>query len=385
MVSNFHKRIVIKIGSSSLTHAGGKLNLARIDHFLRQMVDLKNQGRDILFVSSGAIAAGMAEFTLKERPNSIPEQQGMAAIGQAQLMALYNKFLREYSTIGAQILLTSSDLEDRHRYLNAYNTIESLLKNGAVPIINENDTVATQEIKFGDNDTLSAKVAGLTEADLLIILSDIEGLYNGNPRIDKNLQVIRKIDTIDEEIEKLAGGRGSKLGTGGMQTKIDAARIAVNSGITMVIGPGQRKNVLLDIINMLENKNDYMLGTTFLPVKDSLSKRKHWLLYNPLVCGSIKIDQGAEKALLERGKSLLPGGILEVSGDFQENEPVSIINVNNLEIGKGLVNYTSKDIYKIKGHHSDEIKQILGFYNRADVIHRDNMVIKNNEISKGGE
>ncbi|MEJ6949509.1 glutamate 5-kinase [Natronospora cellulosivora (SeqCode)] len=385
MKKKLYKRIVVKIGSSSLTHDGGKLSLARIDQFLRQMVDLKNQGRDILFVSSGAIAAGMAEFALKERPQSIPEQQGMAAIGQAQLMTLYNKFLREYSTIGAQILLTSSDLEDRHRYLNAYNTMESLLKNGVMPIINENDTIATQEIKFGDNDTLSARVAGLMEADLLIVLSDIEGLYNGDPRVEKNLEVIRKIESINKEIEDLAGGRGSNLGTGGMQTKIEAAKIAVNSGITMVIGPGQRNNILLNIVDMLEKEDKYTFGTTFLPKKESLSKRKHWLLYNPLVCGSIKVDQGAANALLERGKSLLPGGIIEVIGDFQENDPVSIVNINNEVIGKGLVNYSSNDIYRIKGHHSEEINSILGHNNRSDVIHRDNMVIKGSKNSKGGE
>ncbi|MFW6022421.1 MAG: glutamate 5-kinase [Halanaerobiaceae bacterium] len=375
MINNFYKRIVIKIGSSSLTHQGGKLNLSRIDHFLRQMVDLKNQKRDILFVTSGAIGAGMAVLGISERPRSIPEQQGMAAVGQAQLMAIYNKFLREYGEIGAQILLTSSDLEDRNRYLNAYNTMENLLKSDVIPIINENDTVATQEIKFGDNDTLSARVAGLMEADLLIVLSDIDGLYNGDPRIEKNLKIIKKIENITPEIEQLAGGKGSNLGTGGMQTKIQAAKIAVNSGMVMVIGPGHDRNILLKIIDMLEKENEYSTGTTFLPTEKSLSKRKHWLLYNPSVCGSIRIDKGAEDALIKRGKSLLPGGIIDISGEFEKGDPVAILNPAGKQIGKGLANYSSQEVEIIKGHHSESIDKLLGYINRPDVIHRDNLVI----------
>lgn len=372
------KRIVIKIGSSSLTHQSGKLNLGRVDHFLRQIVDLKNRGKEVLFVTSGAIGAGMAEMGLTERPSQIPEQQGMAAIGQALLMATYNKFLREYGEIGAQILLTSSDLENRSRYLNAYNTLESLLKNGVIPIINENDTVATQEIKFGDNDTLSARVAGLVEADLLIILSDVEGLYNGNPAGGlKELEVIRSVQNITPELFQLAGGKGSKVGTGGMKTKLEAAQIAVNSGITMVIAPGHRKYVIQDVVDMLESSDkEYILGTTFLPMVNSLSKRKHWLLYNLAVNGSVIIDKGAQKALVRQGKSLLPGGIIRVEGDFQQGDPVAILNGDGLEIGKGLVNYSAREVEQIMGHHSEEIISILGYLNKPDVIHRDNMVTK---------
>lgn len=370
-----YRRIVIKIGSSSLTHNGGKLNPGQIDQFLRQMVDLKNQGREILFVTSGAIGAGMAELGVKERPQMIPEQQAMAAVGQAQLMAIYNRVLREYGEIGAQILLTASDLEDRNRYLNAYNTMKSLLKRGVIPIINENDTIATQEIRFGDNDTLSARVAGLMEADLLIILSDIAGLYNGDPQLEKNLEKMDKVEKITPEIEALAGGRGSILGTGGMQTKIAAAKIAVNSGIVMVIGPAYKSYIIPRIVEMLEVGKDYSIGTTFLPREDFLSKRKHWLLYNPSVCGSIKVDEGAEKALLEMGKSLLPGGITAVDGEFQQGDPVVLINKDDFLIGKGLVNYSAREVELIKGHHSRDISLILGFINGPDVIHRDNLVI----------
>ncbi len=380
MEKSFYKRIVIKIGSSSLTHDGGRLNLIRIDHFLRQMVDLKNQGRDVLFVTSGAIAAGMAELGISTKPKMIPEQQAMAAVGQAQLMTIYNRFLREYGIIGAQVLLTSSDLEDRNRYLNAYNTLESLLKHDVIPIINENDTVATQEIKFGDNDTLSARVAGLVEADLLIILTDTEGLYNGDPRKEDNVELIRKVEEISPDIEKLAGGAGSKLGTGGMETKIAAAKIAVSSGITMVIGPGREPYTISRILEMLEAKKDFSIGTTFLPARNVLSKRKHWLLYNPSICGELTIDEGAEQALLEKGKSLLPGGIVSVTGSFRQGDPVAVVNKEKQMIAKGLVNYSAEEVERIKGHHSSEISNILGYMNGPDVIHRDNLVLENDNI-----
>lgn len=375
-----YSRIVIKIGSSSLTHENGKPNLKRIDHYVRQLVDLKNQGREVIIVTSGAIGAGMSELGITERPRTIPEQQGMAAIGQAMLMGIYNRFLREYGETGAQILLTSSDLEDRSRYLNAYNTLENLLKNDIIPIINENDTVATQEIKFGDNDTLSARVAGLIEADLLLILSDVEGLYNGIPNSNnEGLKVINKVEKITPEIEKLAGGNGSKLGTGGMFTKIKAARIAVSLGITMVIGPGYQDYIINDIVKMLENDEDYKLGTTFIPTDECLSKRKHWLYYNLGINGKIQIDNGAAKALLQQGKSLLPGGIEAVEGDFQQGDSVSIVNRQGAKIGKGMVNYSAREIETIKGHHTDDIYDLLGYVNKIEVIHRDNMVITKGE------
>lgn len=372
-----YNRIVIKIGSSSLTHNAGKLNLGRIDCFLRQMVDLKNQGKEVLFVSSGAIGAGMVELGLKERPDSIPEQQGIAAVGQALIMGVYNKFLREYGEVAAQILLTASDLENRGRYLNAYNTLESLLRKGIIPIINENDTVATQEIKFGDNDTLSARVAGLVEADLLIILSDIEGLYNGDPRQGGgNLKLINKVIEITPELKKIAGGNGSLVGTGGMQTKLKAAEISMESGITMVIGSGFRNNIINDIITMLEEESNYSIGTTFIPTSNCLSKRKQWLLYNQAVNGWITVDSGAAKALLYQGKSLLPGGITMVKGSFEKGDSVLIIDERSKELAKGLVNYSSGEIELIKGYHSGKIVSLLGYENGSDVVHRDNMVIK---------
>ncbi len=368
------KRIVVKVGSSTLSNQNGKLNFSQIDALSRQLIDLKNQGREIILVSSGAVAAGMSELNYAKKPASIPEQQACAAVGQVLLVGIYNKFFREYGAKGAQILLTSSDLENRNRYLNAFNTLETLIDHGVIPVINENDTVVTNEIKVGDNDTLAARVSGLVEADLLVNLSDVPGLYNGNPNgKNKNLKLISKVENITEEIEKMAGGRGSKVGTGGMATKIEAAKIAVNSGVQMIIGPGKEKNSLLKIVEMAENDN-FDLGTTFLTTKERLSKRKQWLNFNLAPLGKVIVDQGAAEALIKRGKSLLPGGIVEVEGEFNSGDPVTISN-GVLEIGKGIVNYSSDEIEKIKGAHSNEIEKILGYFNKTEVIHRDNMVI----------
>jgi len=371
-----YKRIVVKVGSSTITHSVGKLNLTMIDNIVRQLVDLKNQGKEVILVTSGAIGAGMGELGCEKKPKLIPKQQAMAAIGQGLLIGVYNRFLREYGEKGAQVLLTSRDLEDRDRYLNAFNTLMTLLEYGVIPIVNENDTVATNEIKFGDNDTLSARVASLAEADVLINLSDVEGLYKGDPaKATETLEIIRKVEEITPEIEKLAGSKGSEVSTGGMSTKIEAAKAAVDSGIIMIIGPGYRKNVVIDLMNMLEKNKEYSLGTTFLPSGDSLSKRKQWFSYNVPVCGSLKIDKGAEEALVNKGKSLLPGGVKEVIGVFSSGGLVRILSHEGKEIGKGLVDYSSAEIEKIKGHHSSEIFSILGYINQEEIIHRRNMVI----------
>jgi glutamate 5-kinase len=373
-----YKRVVVKVGSSTLTNENGKMNFTQIDRLTRQLVDLKNQGREIILVSSGAIAAGVGELGFAKKPTSIPEQQACASVGQGLLIGIYNKFFREYGEKCAQILLTSSDLENRNRYLNAFNTLETLLDHGVIPVINENDTVVTNEIKFGDNDTLSARVAGLVEADLLINLSDVKGLYSSSP-VDKNSKLIHLVKDIDQKIIDMAGGRGSLVGTGGMITKIEAAKIAVNSGIVMIIGSGKEKNTLLNLVEMVEDKR-YDIGTTFLAEKNSLSKRKQWLHFNLPPSGEVIVDKGAAEALISRGKSLLPGGIIDVKGEFKSGEPVAIISEDK-NIGKGIVNYSSSEIKKIKGLHSEEIEEKLGYFNKSEVIHRDNMVIggDNNE------
>ena len=377
MTRKTYKRIVVKVGSSTITHSVGKLNLTMIDNIVRQIVDIKNRGKEVILVTSGAIGAGMGELGCNKKPKLIPKQQAMAAIGQGLLIAVYNRFLREYGEKGAQILLTSRDLEDRDRYLNAFNTITTLLEYGVVPIVNENDTVATNEIKFGDNDSLSARVASLAEADVLLNLSDVEGLYKGDPTETdiESLEIIRKVEKITPEIESLGGKKGSEVSTGGMFTKIEAAKAAVGSGIIMVIGPGHRKNIIVDLVSMLEKNEGYNLGTTFLPSGDSLCKRKQWFTYNVPISGTIKVDKGAEVALVSKGKSLLPGGIKEVVGIFPTGSLVRILSSEGEEIGKGLVDYSSVEIEKIKGHHSSEIFSILGFINQEEVIHRRNMVI----------
>jgi len=377
MTRKTYKRIVVKVGSSTITHSVGKLNLTMIDNIVRQIVDIKNRGKEVILVTSGAIGAGMGELGCNKKPKLIPKQQAMAAIGQGLLIAVYNRFLREYGEKGAQILLTSRDLEDRDRYLNAFNTITTLLEYGVVPIVNENDTVATNEIKFGDNDSLSARVASLAEADVLLNLSDVEGLYKGDPTETDivSLEIIRKVEKITPEIESLGGKKGSEVSTGGMFTKIEAAKAAVGSGIIMVIGPGHRKNIIVDLVSMLEKNEGYNLGTTFLPSGDSLCKRKQWFTYNVPISGTIKVDKGAEVALVSKGKSLLPGGIKEVVGIFPTGSLVRILSSEGEEIGKGLVDYSSVEIEKIKGHHSSEIFSILGFINQEEVIHRRNMVI----------
>ena len=372
-----YKRIVVKVGSSTITHSVGKLNLTMIDNIVRQLVDLKNRGKEVILVTSGAIGAGMGELGCEKKPKLIPKQQAMAAIGQGLLIGVYNRLFREYGEKGAQILLTSKDLEDRDRYLNAFNTLMTLLEYRVVPIVNENDTVATSEIKFGDNDNLSARVASLAEADVLINLSDVEGLYKGDPtKTTESLEIIRRVDEITPEIEMLAGSnKGSEVSTGGMFTKIEAAKAAVDSGIIMVIGPGYRKNVIIDIVSMLEKDETYNLGTTFFPSRGCLSKRKQWLSFNVPVCGSLKVDEGAEEALVNKGKSLLPGGVKEVIGDFSSGSLVKILNEDEKEIGKGLVDYSSTEIERIKGHHSSEIFSILGYINQEEIIHRRNMII----------
>ncbi len=273
MQENEFKRVVVKIGTSCLTHENGKLNYTAIEKYLRQLVDLKNRGKEVLLVSSGAIGAGIGELKLN-LPCSMAEKQGMAAVGQGLLISLYNKILRQYGELGGQVLLTSSDLKEKERAENIYNTLEVLIKNDIIPIINENDTVATDEIRFGDNDTLSARVSRLIKADLLILLTDVEGMYNKIPcDTEEDLELINKVENITPDIEEKAGDEGSIVGTGGMKTKLEAAKIVNEAGITMVIGPAYRDNVVSKIIEMVKEDSEYKIGTTFLP-NDKQCKRK---------------------------------------------------------------------------------------------------------------
>ena len=366
LVANAQK-IVVKVGTSTLTHKNGKLNLEQIERLVRQLSDLRNQGKDVVLVSSGAIGAGMGKLNLEQRPKTIPEKQAVAAVGQGILLHIYEKIFSEYGQATAQLLLTKADLEHRQRFLNARNTLLTLLNLGVIPIVNENDTVAFEEIKFGDNDTLAALVGTLIDADLVILLTDIDGFYSGDPRKNKNAQRISVVETINEEIEGLAGNVGSKFGSGGMITKITAARIAVNAGIPLMIGHGAEEN----IIRKLTSGAD--VGTLFLPIEMKPHLRKCWIAFGSHIGGRIMVDDGAREALLHKGKSLLPSGIVAVEGDFSAGAVVQIVDSQGREFARGITNYGWLELNKIKGQKSKDICPILGYKDYDEVIHRDNL------------
>lgn len=363
------KCIVIKIGSSTIAHPNGRLNIQRLEKITAQIANLYNMGIKIIFVTSGAIGAGMGRLNMKSRPKTIPHKQAAAAVGQGILLHMYEKLFAEYGITVAQILLTAEDTKNRKRYINARNALYALLDMGVIPIINENDAVAVDEIKIGDNDTLSAIVSSVVEADLLVLLSDIDGLYDDNPSKNPNAKLIDFVSYITEDIERAAGGSGTKLGTGGMITKIRAAQIAVTSGTAMIIASGSKDNILNDII---EGKS---VGTLFAPKPDTMNAKKHWIAYGHGVEGKLIIDKGAVEAILNGGKSLLPGGIVKVEGDFDEGDIVSVSSIDGAEIARGLAYYSSKDIDIIKGFKSSEIGKKLGYKSFDEVIHRDNLVV----------
>lgn len=362
------RRIVIKVGTSTLTHSTGKLNLGRVDRLARELTDLVNQGKEIILVTSGAVGVGMDRLGLKERPRTIPEKQAAAAVGQGILMHIYEKTFGEYGQVAAQVLLTREDSVKRSRYANSRNTLLTLISMGVIPVINENDAVAIEELKIGDNDTLSAMVASIVEADLLIILSDIEGLYTANPQSDPDAKLIPIVLDVTPEIEALAGGAGSKFGTGGMYTKIQAAKIAVSSGVPMVIATGARDGV----ISAIAAGGD--VGTMFVSRENRLQIRKRWLAFGARIKGSVNIDDGCEKALLD-GASLLSAGIVSAKGEFNSGDTISVVNRCGREVARGIAYYSSDEVVRIVGCHTNEIADILGYKSYDEVIHRDNMVI----------
>lgn len=362
------KRIVIKVGSSTLSYSNGKLNINQMEKLVRQLADLRNSGKEVILVTSGAGVAGMGRLGLSCKPKTIPEKQATAAIGQGLLMHMYEKLFSEYGIVAAQVLLTREDMMDRKRFLNARNALNALLQLEAVPIVNENDTIAVEEIKFGDNDTLSALVACLVDADFLIMLSDIDGLYTGNPATNKKASLIPLVSDISDEIEKLAGGSGSSLGTGGMTTKIQAAKVAMNSGFPMIIAHGKEEKVIQRILN------GEQVGTLFLPNENKLHSKKRWIAFGSNVQGKVFVDEGARNALAKEGKSLLPTGILDVEGDFDIGNTVSVC-CGSCEIGRGIVNYPAKDVSMIKGKKTRDIQKVLGHKDFDEVIHRDNFVL----------
>ena len=366
LVSNAQK-IVVKVGTSTLTHKNGKLNLEQIERLVRQLSDLRNQGKDVVLVSSGAIGAGMGKLNLEERPKTIPEKQAVAAVGQGILLHIYEKIFAEYGQATAQLLLTKADLEHRQRFLNARNTLLTLLKLGVIPIVNENDTVAFEEIKFGDNDTLAALVGTLIDADLVILLTDIDGFYDGDPRKRKDAKRISVVETIDAQVESLAGSVGSKFGSGGMATKITAASIAVNAGIPLMIAHGAESHIIRKLTG------GEAVGTLFLPIEMKPHLRKKWIAFGSHVGGRLVVDDGAKDALIHKGKSLLPSGITAVEGDFAAGDVVEIVDGQGREFARGISNYSWMELHKIKGQKSKDICPILGYKDYDEAIHRDNL------------
>lgn len=363
------KRLVIKIGTSSITHDSGKLNLMKMELLAREIADLHNRDIQVILISSGAVGAGVGTLDYNGPMQTLPIRQALAAVGQGTLMQMYEKFFSEYGKKVAQILLTRDLFDDRLKYLNARNTLLSLLDLGVIPIINENDTVAVEELRFGDNDTLSSMVASTVNADLLVILSDIDGLYDSDPRKVHNARLLSEVTEITGDMEEKSKTKGSTMSSGGMYTKLIAAKMAMASGIPMVIADSGERNILRKIVDG-EKK-----GTMFIPGVDGIQARKYWIAFGSLSHGKVRIDKGAYDAIKKKGKSLLPSGVLEVRGNFDKGTVISII-YGNREIAKGITNYSSGEIDAIRGRHSDEIEELLGFKDYDEVIHRDNMTVK---------
>ncbi|MFW6081122.1 MAG: glutamate 5-kinase, partial [Desulfosalsimonas sp.] len=336
----------------------------------RQICELSKNGLEVLLVSSGAMAAGQKKIGLARRPDEIPKRQAIAAVGQAGLILCYENAFEDYGRQVAQILLTNDDLSiSRRRYLNARNTLHTLLAWNVVPIINENDTVVVEEIKFGDNDNLSALIALMMNADIVVNLTDIGGLYTGDPRSDPEARQIPVVTNITRQIEKTATGMPGVLGTGGMLSKIRAARKVTVAGIPMVIANGLEDEIVL---KLFKGQN---LGTFFLPAKQKLPNRKRWIGFTLKPRGAVIVDEGAARAILEKGKSLLPGGITEVEGDFGVGAPVHILDVTGRRVAAGLVNYCAADIRKLMGCRSGQIEEKLGEKPYDEIIHRNNMTV----------
>lgn len=363
-------RLVIKLGSSTLTAGTSRLSSPRLVDIARQVSSLVRNEHEIILVSSGAMAAGKERLNYPRLPNEIPAKQMLAAVGQLRLMALYEQVFGLYELTIAQVLLTRADLANRRRYLNSRNTLTALLAQGVIPIVNENDTVATEEIRVGDNDNLSALVANLLDADTLIMLTDQPGLFTADPRRDSQAQLITDIaePEIPDTLWKAAGGTSTDVGTGGMVTKLQAADLARRSGTMVVIAPGDAPDVILRIAG------EERIGTRFHPTATAIESRKRYILAGGQAQGAVTIDAGAEQAL-RKGGSLLAVGLTDVESNFERGDPVSILSSKGREIARGIVNYTSADLSRILGQKSDKIEATLGFYYGDEVIHHNNLVL----------
>jgi glutamate 5-kinase len=363
------QRIVIKLGTSTLTAGTPHLSMPHMVEIARQLAALREKGAGVILVTSGAMAAGRERLNFPRLPKGLPAKQMLAAIGQPRLMALYEQVFAMYGLIPAQVLLTRADLADRRRYLNSRNTLTALLDHGAVPVINENDTVATEEIRVGDNDNLSALVANLVDADLLILLTDQVGLYTADPRSDPNAILVNEVSEPDipKTLWDAAGGAENDLGTGGMLTKLQAADLARRSGTTVIIASGETPDVLLHAAA------GEPVGTRFLPVATSVESRKRYILAGGRASGAVRLDPGAVRALA-RGSSLLPVGVKTVEGPFERGDSIRVLAPDGREIARGITNYGSTDLARIIGKKSDEIESILGYNFGDEVIHRNDLV-----------
>jgi len=363
------KRIIVKLGSSIITNDGNGIDEACLLSLVRQIAKIANEDKEIVVVSSGAIAAGLKKLGVTKRPRELSELQAAAAVGQMSLLKIYEQLFSECNLITAQVLLTHEDLSDRKRYLNARSTLNNLITKKVIPIINENDTVASEEIKFGDNDTLGAMVANLLEADLLVLLTDQDGLFSDDPRKNDSAHLVEHAYIDDDELDLLANDTISSVGTGGMTTKIQAARKAASSGTHTIIASGRRENILIDICS----NNFY---GTFLECREPKQlARKKWLADILLSNGKVFIDSGAIKALVQEGKSLLAVGVTKVNGNFGRGEVVKCCDAEGGEVAQGLINYSSDELNMIKGLSTDKIESILGYVNEKSLIHRNNLVI----------
>ncbi|MGY2572770.1 glutamate 5-kinase [Vibrio sp. C8] len=361
--------VVVKLGTSVLTGGTLALDRAHMVELARQCAELKKQGHSVVLVSSGAIAAGREHLGYPALPNAMSSKQLLAAVGQSQLIQVWESLFAIYGIKIGQMLLTRADLEDRERFLNARDTINALVEHDIIPVVNENDAVATSEIKVGDNDNLSALVGILCGADKLLLLTDQKGLFTADPRKDPHAELIKEVKTIDDTLRKIAGGSGTTLGTGGMATKLQAADIARRAGIEVIIAAGRAENVIFDSLS------DTPQGTRFLPLEESLENRKRWILAGPSASGDIVIDDGAVKAVNEKGSSLLAKGVVRVHGQFSRGEVVRVTDKAGKLVARGIAAYSNSDLAKIAGKHSKMIIDILGYDYGSEVVHRDDMVV----------
>jgi glutamate 5-kinase len=362
------RRVVVKIGSALLTRDGQGLNNDGIQNWVGQLAQFRARGVEMVLVTSGAVAAGMQRLGRSQRPRALHELQAMAAVGQMNLVQVYESAFQRHGLHTAQVLLTHDDLANRKRYLNSRSTLRTLLSLGVIPVVNENDTVATEEIRFGDNDTLAALVANLVEADLLLILTDQKGLYDRDPRQDPDAKLLTEGIAGDKQLLSMAGGSGA-LGRGGMRTKLLAAEKAAHSGASTVIASGCEENVIVRVLS------GEVVGTHLKAEQGRVAARKQWLAGHAHAAGSLRLDAGAVRVIRESGKSLLPVGVKAIEGTFTRGEVISCLDPEGHEVARGLVNYSSEEAARIIGHASDKIESILGYVDEPELIHRDNLVV----------